>query len=180
MESNSSKFTSSDRSSSHVVFPYYTNGGVGICGYNNFIDKLIVEGRTYCTKDRENVLVKYAYAPGANFDYPGTFASQKHVYCIPEIENFAEANRDTYPYINKITIDVPVFGYTCPAKTLMCFSSFKRIEDFSFIDKFHNFNTHEPVKNFAKEHNIRYKVLKQKDYYAILFDKTLEDIQPIC
>ena len=166
----------------NLFLPYYTNGGTYADISNYFIGNLVANG-TYCTKVNENVLVKYAYASDALFDYssdPKTYLIETNVFYIPQIENFAEVNQVTYPYINKIRIELPVSGFTCPAQTLMCFSSFKKIEDFSFIAKFHNCKTHNPVIDIAKEHNINFRVLENNNYYAILFDKALTDIQPIC
>ena len=162
-----------ENSSVNLFLPYYTNGGMQDNSYYFFFNLMAQRG-IYCSKNSENILFKYANASDAIFKYshdPEAYNIQKNMFYIPEIENFAEASQDTCPYINKIRIELPTGEYTCPVQTLMCFSSLKKIEGFSSIDKFYNCKTHNSVIDIAKEHNINFKLLETKDYYTVLFDK---------
>ena len=166
-----------------AFMPYYTDGGTFPSGGGQFIDSLIQENGVYCTENPTNVLVKYAYTSPINFGnygYPGQFKRGNNVYYLPHIEKNADLHPEVCPYIREIRISLPVDSYTCPANTLMCFSSIKKVEDLSMIHRFYSCTDLEEAITIASELNIQAQRIEHIALDIVHFAQSQRDIQLLC
>jgi F-box domain len=173
----------SDTSLSQCEFnPFYTNGGTYYYSFAYFIMNL-VKDLTYCTILPQNVLIKYGFSPGIEYNYdqdPAIYRISENEYYLPQHDIAHENNPTACPYIEEVRIGVPKSGYTCPVETLMCFSSISKVDDLSLISNFHSIITKENAQNTGIQLKISNSLLETDQYEAILFDKSPYPIQPLC
>lgn len=163
--------------------PYYTDGGVYENLSSYFIGALTAEEETHCTKKSQNVLIKYIYAPQAEFRFgesPINFQVDELVYLINYIENDKTNHGIECPAIEKIKFITPISGFTCPAEAMMCFCSFSEIQDFSLIENFHSCETLKDAQTIADSLGIKCEISLNHDHELALFENKGKDLQPIC
>ncbi|OMJ86167.1 hypothetical protein SteCoe_12369 [Stentor coeruleus] len=163
--------------------PYYTDGGVYENLSSYFIGALTSDEETHCTKKSQNVLIKYIYAPQAEFNFgenPVNYQVDEFVYFIDYIENDKKNHRIECPAIEKIKFITPISGFTCPAEVMMCFCSFSEIKDFSLIENFYSCENLAAAQNIAGNLGIKCEISLNHDHELILFENKSNDLQPIC
>jgi hypothetical protein len=175
--------STSTKHSSHL-YPYYTDGGTHANSNVYFIHNLIKDNRAYCTVTDRNVLVKYGFGkslPEAYARPVSSFQRSNTIFSIDEIESNAEQLIDEMPFIEKVIVRCAIGGYTCPVKVLMCFSSYDKIEDFSFIQNFHSCDKEEAVLKVAESLQLQTTVKRVQDNITqVYFKRTSGKIQPLC
>jgi hypothetical protein len=175
--------STSKEHSSHL-YPYYTDGGTYANENTYFIHNLICNDWAYCTITDRNVLVKYGFRKSLPEAYkkPVSFYQRSNmIFSIDEIEINAEQMIDEIPYIEKIIVRCATGGYTCPVNVLMCFSSYEKIDDFSFIQNFHSCDKEEAVLKVAESLQLQTVVKRVQDNsIQVHFKRTNGKIQPIC
>jgi hypothetical protein len=62
----------------------------------------------------------------------------------------------------------------------MCFSSLNKVEDFSLTQNFHSCKTKEDTMRNAELLNLKAKIVNKEDHEAVVFKKSLGQIQAIC
>ena len=167
----------------NLFMPYYTNGGAYAKSNYYFIGNLIREKGAYCTISERNVLVKYAYSSSMAFDYeasPADYQTETDVYYLPEIEKQLDLHPEVCPYIRQINISLPNWGYTCPAKVLMCFSSVNKVEDLSMIQNFYSCVDVENAIRIANEGKVLGRHVEHADLDIVQFEQSRTQIQLLC
>ena len=162
--------------------PFYTNGGTYANSRNYFIGNLVSKESTHCTINSENVLIKYAYSPFLKFSYdtdPKTYTQDGKIYYIKEYEEQAEIDKESIPLIKEVFIKIPHGGYSCPAETLVCFSSLAKIEDFKLTEYFFNCKDHDSVLNVAKELGLESEYNNKEHFEEIVFNRWKRELQPL-
>ncbi|OMJ92348.1 hypothetical protein SteCoe_4900 [Stentor coeruleus] len=176
-------YNSSDTKLQNLFQPYFTNGGTyRYMGYY-FMWRLVQDEGTYCTHLQENVLVKYIFSPNIkpNMDEePTKYKISEDVFNLHNLEESANENQHLCPEIRRIFIKIPLGGFTCPCEILMCFSSLKKIENFSLIQNFHSCKTKEDAIRNGEILKLSTKIIGGNEHEAVIFKKSIGEIQPIC
>ncbi|OMJ92330.1 hypothetical protein SteCoe_4876 [Stentor coeruleus] len=176
-------YNSSDTKLQNLFQPFYTNGGTYEDLGSYFIWILVQDEGTHCTHLQENVLVKYIFSPNIKpntNEKPIKYMISEDVFNLHNLEESANENQRLCPDIRKIFIKVPLSGFTSPCEILMCFSSLKKIENFSLIQNFHSCKTKEDAIKNGEILKLSARIIEGNEHEAVIFKNSIGEIQPIC
>ena len=165
---------------SEEFVPYYTDGGTYAQSLNYFIHNLI-KGLTYCTTERNNILVKYCYTEDLSIEgtQPSSYALSDKVYLISPILNSVKSQYNHLPMIHSVSFKVPSRFFTCQVSTLMAFSSIKEEENLEIINSFYNAFEVDHVMQVSKENGLHAILTEREDLSEITFNDRNRAVAPL-
>jgi hypothetical protein len=168
-----------DSNTIEYFYPYYTNGGT-YHNYSAYFIQNILNGRVYCTTEKNNILVKYGFTrsePMPETD-PLDHKISDTEFCIKSIEDSMDIDWKNISFIHSVKISIPIHGFTCPVSTLMVFSSIEK-EDLGMIKLFYNTFDVDQVVHIANSLNLNPIVDSSDSRTKVTFDRRELGLAPL-